>query len=306
MSQDRKQMREVDRGQCYSVAWTSYAGEKAEIIDSNEDIPTDQTEEQNSAEETNEVEEKTTSEQIVKQAIDICVFITPQKEVASGKKAKSFFSSKQKDPKGGSVLPSMILMKDFHSVENVTKPTEIVTPTGCPDGFEGVFGGGPLLCITSKVSATEDKSTMAVSQIELDAAAAQEETDKPPHAPSGAHDLVEIPSIKTYKSQFYYVSVDELSEKKSVADKFVLTPFGPVMSEVSTVAWDAPQTIQFTESGPEVYTQAVAVLIKCRVNVLFVERNLHCFSATSQKKSQQQIPKAIFHVAAVFRGACFG
>ena len=313
-------MREVDRGQCYSVGWTTYAGEKTETFyaesdDVDEEVKVGQTVEmqdknqddntQHIGESKNESDEisnqkdesidgdnkdETNNETVenkeitqknhspieqevitenIEQPIDMCVFITPRK-VTSDKEKKSGFFRKAKDKStasGAGVLPSMLLMKDFHSVENAKNPTQIISPTGCPDEFDHVFGGGPLICITSRIVSKEGTANNAVSQIELEAALS-EEASRGANNTKVNEDILEIPPYQTYKSQFYYLSIDELSEKSNVADKFVMTPIGPPMAEASMISWDVPQITQFTADGAEIFTQNVAILIHNRINIV--------------------------------------
>jgi hypothetical protein len=384
VAQDTNRMREVDRGQCYSVGWTTYAGERKEaLMESDDDdeeeeekgeavkstknsVECKEEEEVEAAKSTeNSVESKddlehgkdindgvtneknndannnvvgedkneindglatatsntTASKQTPKpkqvftetvpQSIDMCTFITPQKQITSGKENKWGFFKKSKDKGasgGGGVLPSMMLMKDFHSVDNPSQPTEIVTPTGCPDDFSHVFGGGPLICITSKIVSKDAANSNAVSQIELAAAALLEEAS---HSGNNTNhmseNIIEIPPYATHKSQFYYLSIDELSEKRNVADKFVLTPLGPAMATVSMVSWDILQTTQFTSDGADIYTQRVAILIENRINILVMKgittvatgRQNRTRSRSSSKYKKQSSMSVLFSAAPV-------
>ena len=415
ISQDTNRMREIDRGQCYAVGWTSYAGAKQEYLYDSDDDDDDEEEEAEDAkakdqlmlaskfsleakkphsdvdktdtketekedkvspqkkenaeaitlsvsetidknekksvqeevvEEKREGEDKLEDQQedtaskhsnggdntdttytkpetsqrtpkpkegfleTVEQTIDMCTFITPCKLVTQGKDKKSHFFKKSKDKTGGGagIVPSMMLMKDFHSVENAAQPTNIVSPTGCPDEFSHLFGGGPLLCITSKLIAKDATTSNAVSQIELDAAAQSEEASRGSTTSGKVNeDIVEIPPFATHKSQFYYLSIDELSEKKNVADKFVLTPMGPPMAAVTMITWDSPQTTQFTSDGADIFTQKVAVLIHNRINILVLKgvtteatgRQNRTRSRSSSKYKKQSSMSVLFSAAPV-------
>lgn len=391
-TQDTGRMREVDRGQCYSVAWTTFTGDKNESFLESDSDGDDQSDDGNVTKaqkvtfsgidnkddadaknvknigsinekedekkvehekveemgeehkeakvvnnegekgaenvkdnEVNTIDSENTvkpmerkrsekSKQVivdkVTQTIDMCAIITPRKVVTSGKEKKGGFfkkNTKDKNASGGGILPSMVLMKDFHSVDNAMQPTEIVSPTGSPDEFDQLHGGGPLICITSKiVNKAEGSSNNAISQIEQEAAALVEEAARATVKDKVNDDVIEIPPYVNRKSQFYYLTIDELSEKRNVADKFVLTPMGPAMAEVSMVVWDSPQSTQFTLDGADIYTQKVAVLIKDRINVLVlkgVTANSSCRKSRTRSRSSSKYTRKQSSMSMLFSAA---
>jgi hypothetical protein len=240
-------MHEIDRGQCYSIAWVS---SNTANLEPNSSI----------------VEE------------DMFAVITPYKRIDGGKKKKTggLFSSEKETKRGmfDGCLPSMLVIKRISHDNTIT---EIINPGG-PSDVEEVLSNGLLLCITSPCKNTNGKSDMkAVSQIEMEAILAQQNAEEKSN--SVVVEKVEIPQLVTYKSQFYFIEISSQASEQATTEPSTpsktthqtiktvlkLVAIGPTMPRVSSISWDTPYS---STSGKPSLMQLFSVLIDSKISIM--------------------------------------
>jgi hypothetical protein len=131
-------MSELERGMCYSMAWTCAVGAGGGDNDGLTDL--------------------------------LCIITTPKKVESAAKRRMSIFGgSESKKKSTGGVIPSMLVVKEVGADGKIV---DVINP-GAPDTTCEVLGGGSYLCVTSPAvgSASSGGSKQkALSKVELEAA----------------------------------------------------------------------------------------------------------------------------------------
>lgn len=286
-------MREVDKGQCYSIAWVT-----GEVPVNPLGTSVDPT----------SLDGSNTLNEGIYEAEDMCVVIYPYKRIDSGKKKRFGGLFNEKEVKRGmydGCLPSMMVIKRISKENNVT---ETINPGG-PNDIEEVVSGGRLLCITYQLKSSGKADQKAVSQIEMEAILAQQNEEKSAGGNSSVIAKVDVPPLVKYRSQFYLVQVtvptaitaivvntstDGASGTEAAAavkhatmkkPVMKLVPVGPLMPRVSALAWDAPYATEYGgDTARNWQVQLFSVLIDSKISILCLTTDItnNGYSSSSQ------------------------
>jgi hypothetical protein len=206
-------MSELERGMCYSMAWTCAMGAGGGDSDGLTDL--------------------------------LCIITTPKRVESTAKRKMSLFGGGESKKKSAGAIPSMLVVKEV-GVDG--KIVDVINP-GAPDSTCEVLGGGSYLCVTSPAvgSSAGGNKQKAVSKVELEAAEERNKQQGTGQAAQVSLDftLPDDPSLKysniasdlQLKSQFYRAVLDkEKGESHSAALPSAAAP--PVLTEHDVVDLD--------------------------------------------------------------------